>query len=464
MPRPKKQEILRLKPFKNSSGTTSWRIVGTKPDGTRVRKNFSDKIEALQELADLEQDLQGTVSSGPRAQRTLLTAEEISDAEVAIRAAGGKGVAKLVSHYLSLEARAQAKGVTLDAALSFVESHYRNETKAVTILNAYTEFVASREDGSPATKAYYESTLKLLLKPDPNKWVHAFTVSDIERALASYKNLNSKRTIRGAMATFFRWAVRHHHCMENPCDRLDKLQRDMSQIAALSLDESKRMLYAAILMENKATAACVAIGLFAGLRPSEINDLKTEDILKDKIRVSGGKLRRKLKRSTPIPPVLAAWLDEFPFTGLPSGWSSKLKRLKQATKANTWVQDIIRHTSITFQTERDKNEALTAYNCGTSIQMMNRHYRDTIDDEKTIAEFWSLTPAKLRATPPKVDLEIKRRVNWPDKATLKRLVWEKPLIHAAREIGVSDVALRKQCLKLGIELPTTGHWLRQRKL
>jgi integrase len=266
------------------------------------------------------------------------------------------------------------------------------------------------------------------------------------------------------MATFFRWAVRHHHCMENPCDRLDKLQRDMSQIAALSLDESKRMLYAAILMENKATAACVAIGLFAGLRPSEINDLKTEDILKDKIRVSGGKLRRKLKRSTPIPPVLAAWLDEFPFTGLPSGWSSKLKRLKQATKANTWVQDIIRHTSITFQTERDKNEALTAYNCGTSIQMMNRHYRDTIDDEKTIAEFWSLTPAKLRATPPKVDLEIKRRVNWPDKATLKRLVWEKPLIHAAREIGVSDVALRKQCLKLGIELPTTGHWLRQRKL
>lgn len=462
MARPKKQEIFRLKPFKNSSGSTSWRIVGTKPDGTRVRKNFSDKIEALQELADLEEDLKGAVSSAPRAQRTLLSPEEISDAEVAIRAADGRGVAKLVSHYLSLEARARAKGVTLDAAMSFVESHYRNETKAVTILNAYNEFVASREDGSPATKAYYESTLKLLLKPDPNKWVHAFTVSDIERALASYKNPNSKRTIRGAMATFFRWAVRHHHCMENPCDRLDKLQRDMSQIAALSLDECKRLLYAVILMEDKATAACVAVGLFAGLRPSEINDLKTEDILKDKIRVSGGKLRRKLKRATPIPPVLTEWLKEFPFTGPPTGWSSKLKRLKKATKAKKWVQDIIRHTSITFQTERDKNEALTAYNCGTSIQMMNRHYRDTIDDEKTIAEFWSLSPAKLRAKPPQVELEIKRRVNWPDKAALKKLVWEKPLIHAARDIGVSDVALRKQCLKLGIQLPATGYWLRQR--
>lgn len=459
--RPKKQEIFRLKQFKNSSGTTSWRIVGTKPDGTRVRKNFADKIEALQELADLEALLQGGVTNAPKAQRTLLTPEEISDAEVAIRAAGGRGVAKLISHYLSLESRARTKGVTLDAALSFVESHYRNETKAVTILNAYNEFVASREDGSPATKTYYESTLKLLLKPDPNKWVHAFTVSDIERALANYKNPNSKRTIRGAMATFFRWAVRHHHCMENPCDRLDKLQRDMSQIAALSLDECKRLLYAAILMEDKATAACVAIGLFVGLRPSEINDLKTEDILKDKIRVSGGKLRRKLKRSTPIPLVLAAWLEEFPFTGLPAGWSSKLKRLKKATKAKKWVQDIIRHTSITFQTERDKDEARTAFNNGTSIQMMNRHYRDIIDDEKTIVEFWSLTPAKLRANPPLVELEIKRRVNWPDKKALAKLVWQKPLIHAAQDIGVSDVALKKHCVKLGIELPRQGHWLRQ---
>ena len=124
------------------------------------------------------------------------------------RAADGRRVARLVSHYPSLESRARAKGVALDTALAFVESPYRNETKAVPILSAYNELVASREDGSPATKTYYESTLKPLHKPDPHKWVHAFTVSDIERVLASYKNPNSKRTIRGAMATFFRWASR----------------------------------------------------------------------------------------------------------------------------------------------------------------------------------------------------------------------------------------------------------------
>jgi integrase len=299
-----------------------------------------------------------------------------------------------------------------------------------------------------------------LLKLNPNKAVNDFTISDVEKILHRYKNINSQRTYRRAFKTFFYWCVRHHYCLENPCDRLDKLASDMSKIASLSLEECKRLLYAALQLQDGAAAPCVAIGLFAGLRPSEIRDLKPEDILKDKVRVSGGKLRRQLKRSVPIPPVLAEWLKEFPFKNLPIGMEGKMRRLKKATKAKKWVQDIIRHTSITFQTERDKNEALTAYNCGTSIQMMNRHYRDTIDNEKTVAEFWNLTPAKLRAKPPEVTLEIKRRVDWPDKKALRKLVWQKPLIHAAKDIGVSDVALRKHCVKLGIELPRQGHWVR----
>ena len=71
------------------------------------------------------------------------------------------------------------------------------------------------------------------------------------------------------------------------------------------------------------------------------------------------------------------------------------------------------------------------------------------------------TPAKLRAKPPKVDLEIKRRVDWPEKKALAKLVWEKPLSHAAKDIGVSDVGLKKHCTKLGIELPRQGYWLKQ---
>lgn len=41
---------------------------------------------------------------------------------------------------------------------------------------------------------------------------------------------------------------------------------------------------------------------------------------------------------------------------------------------------------------------------------------------------------------------------------LYRLVWERPVLSVAKEIGVSDVAVAKACRKAGIPLPSRGHW------
>jgi len=457
--RPKKVQHFKLKPYRNTAGTNSWRITGTKPDGTRIRQNFADKNTAIQKLADLESEIEGHVAV-TQTQRTRLIPQEIADAEAAIHSAKGRKISTIVSDYLALEARATSRGMNLQTAIAFAEAHYRHEIQVITILNAHRQFVDSRVTESQKTSEHYESAIGILLKPDPNKEIHTFTLADIEKILGRYKNLNSKKTYFRAFKTFFRWAVRHHYCLEDPCSRMDKLPKDMSQISTLSLEEATRLLYASIIYKDGTAASAIAIGLFAGLRPSEIRDLKSEDILKEKIRVSGGKLRRTLKRSVPIPPVLATWLAEYPFKGLPSGWDSKMRTLKKAAKAKKWVQDIIRHTSITFQTERDKNEALTAYNCGTSIQMMNRHYRDTIDDDKTVTDFWNLTPIRIRKEKPEVDLPAARGISWPPKTSLQKLVWQKPLVHAAADLGVSDVALKKHCVKLGIKLPPRGHWVR----
>ena len=462
MARPKKIHYFKLKPYKNAAGTESWRVTGTKPDGTRVRQNFLLKAEAIQTLADLEADLVGhtTVS---KMQRTRLSAEELGSAEAAILSSPGRDISAIVTHYLALERRAKNKGVDLDAALSFVEFHHRSEIQTATVLSASREFLDSRLSGSPKTKEHYESSLNLLLKPDPNRYVHSFTVTDIEKILGRYKNVNSKRTYRRAFKTFFNWCIRHHYCLEDPCKRLDKLPKDMTQIAMLSLTECKRLLYAAMTYHDGVAAAPVAIALFAGLRPSELADLKAEDIGDTVIRVSGGKMRRKLKRSAPLPPVLSTWLERYPFKGLPVGWDYKMRQLKKATKATKWVPDILRHTSISFQTERDKNEAFTAFHCGTSIQMMNLHYRHTVDDEQVVKAFWDLTPAKILAKKPAVELPTVRRITWPTKAELRKLVWQKPLVHAAKDLGVSDVALKKHCVKSGIDLPPAGHWIRQQR-
>jgi integrase len=257
--------------------------------------------------------------------------------------------------------------------------------------------------------------------------------------------------------------VRHHYCAEDPCKRLDKLPKETGQIAILDLEEVKRLLAAALSYKAGATAATVAIAVFAGLRPSELNDLKKEDVNAERIRVSGGKLRRTHKRIVPIPPVLAAWLDRFPFVGVPAGWDYKLGVLKRATKAKNWVQDILRHTSITFQAERDKDEARTAFNCGTSKEMMDRHYRNSVDDATVVENFWNLTPDAIRCQEKlTVKLPSRHPIPWPTKANLRELVCAMPLVQAAKKIGVSDVGLRKHCIREGIPLPPRNHCINGR--
>ena len=43
---------------------------------------------------------------------------------------------------------------------------------------------------------------------------------------------------------------------------------------------------------------------------------------------------------------------------------------------------------------------------------------------------------------------------------LYELVWSKPMTHLAKELGLSDVGLRKICVKYGIPLPLRGYWSR----
>ena len=45
---------------------------------------------------------------------------------------------------------------------------------------------------------------------------------------------------------------------------------------------------------------------------------------------------------------------------------------------------------------------------------------------------------------------------------LKAVVWQFPLTHIAKQLGISDVAVKKRCAKLGIDLPPRGYWQREK--
>lgn len=43
---------------------------------------------------------------------------------------------------------------------------------------------------------------------------------------------------------------------------------------------------------------------------------------------------------------------------------------------------------------------------------------------------------------------------------LKKLVWSKPLRDVAKDLGVSDVAVKKACVRLNVDTPPRGYWLK----
>jgi integrase len=461
MARPKKEQRFTVVKVKNASGSVSFRVQGYKPNGDRVRKNFKYRADAVEHLAALESEHSGRQLDYSLA-RTTLSDEQLRDAENAVKHLQGRGLAETVLKLNEIETGLQESlGITLDQAVAFTRSYYRAEIEEISIYDARKQFLDSRSGITDNTQEHYENVTKPLIFKDPNRKVHEFTVRDLSGILLKYKNANSRRTFQNGFSIFFNWAMRNHYCLENPCDRLDKPPTVTSKIEVLGLDAVKKLLKAATLLHDGVMVAPVAILLFAGLRPSELFELKPKDIRKDVIRVKGGKLRREINRSVPIPTVLASWLKAYPFKEIPSGWRYKMRKLKDASEADNWVNDILRHTSISYQLERDKDEAQTAFHCGTSPKMINRHYRDVIDEEDDINEFWELTPGKAKLVKLKGSLNQQEFKEWPADKDLKKLVWEKPLSHLAKDLGVSDSAIRKRCKKNGIDLPKNGHWQRQ---
>ena len=56
----------------------------------------------------------------------------------------------------------------------------------------------------------------------------------------------------------------------------------------------------------------------------------------------------------------------------------------------------------------------------------------------------------------------KTKIEWPSIDILAVMVWEKSVLVLAKELGVSDNAIRKRCRRAGIKLPGVGYWAKKK--
>ncbi len=111
---------------------------------------------------------------------------------------------------------------------------------------------------------------------------------------------------------------------------------------------------------------------------------------------------------------------------------------------------------------------LFRHSFGTHSIMAGTHQRTLQDllghvSMSTTNKYVHLAAETLMKEAGKLGAMVSPGLTRPEKEIeidLKALVWQLPLTQIAKLLGISDVAVRKRCVKLGIALPPKGHWQR----
>ena len=223
------------------------------------------------------------------------------------------------------------------------------------------------------------------------------TASEIESWLGTLKCAPvTRRGYWTDVRTLFSFARKRGWVLHNPADGVERIRIDESPVEIFSVGECRKLLDSCQKVSPNALA-CLAIGMFAGLRPSEIDRLPWSSIGEKYIEVHAKKVRSRQRRLVTIRPVLAAWLQiaprQSPDWVRPENLVRMWRRMVKVSGV-LWRHDALRHSFASYHLAECQDSAKTAHELGHFSQdMLFRHYRERVSAERA-AEFWALFPQK----------------------------------------------------------------------
>jgi hypothetical protein len=201
-------------------------------------------------------------------------------------------------------------GTSLTDAVKFFNRHHRQADQARRIGEVVSEIVAAkrlsgRHRGYVARLARDWRRFSTDLG-DPR--IHEVTTRMVREWLDSHKQFSvlTRRNWRRDLGILFAFATKHGYAASNPIDDIERPEIGDSEIKVLSVPEASKLINKA----DEDARPVLAIGLFAGLRMSEILALNWEEVdLCDRtITVQGRKAKTRQRRVVTISDNLHCWL------------------------------------------------------------------------------------------------------------------------------------------------------------
>jgi integrase len=237
---------------------------------------------------------------------------------------------------------------------------------------------------------YYVGSLNQYLKRFAKEFpdLSLVTTAQIETWLERFKSPHSRATWLGRISSLFNWAVRKDYIEKNPCTKIDRIILDHGDPVTLTVKQAKTLLLNCPLWLQP----WLAFGMFAGVRPEEIQRLRWQDVnIETRTARVNGKTRRR--RLVPLEDAAIAILKECwqqegnvaPSRSSVRRWIRKARHLI----GGKWTPDILRHTAASMLLAKYGDAGKVATSLGNSPQILLTHYNNPVTKEES-DRFWAI--------------------------------------------------------------------------
>ena len=280
--------------------------------------------------------------------------------------------------------------------MAFYIRHRQNAAKSCTVSDFVTRVLKAKASANLSKR--YLNDLRLICgdfaRQHGERMVSEISADDVESWVASDVHSATTRNNRlRTLSSAFAYAVSKQLCNENPVSRVERARENKPVARYLTSEQATTLLQHA----DMDLRACVAIQLFAGLRPCEMAELKFESINFERNLLGVDTEEHTTShRFIEIMPNLRDWLRPYRSRAgniQPPDYQKRWNDLRrQVGLYENWPHDGLRHSYGTWHFAKFQDLGKTAAQMGHSHPMITRKHYVLREDPRLADNYWNIRP------------------------------------------------------------------------
>ena len=295
------------------------------------------------------------------------------------------------------DSRLAKHGWTIAQAIQFALAHLEKVAASVSVAEAVDKLIASKS--AAGRKPQYCSELRWRLNKFTaaagDKTLAQIAAPEIESFLSSLNLAPATwNSYRRDLVTLWSYAIKAGMASTNEAQKCERARETPAAPGILTPAQAAALL---TTPQDNDLLAAHAIGMFAGLRTSEIGklDWRDVDLAGGFIHVSAANAKTRARRLVPILDALREWITPIAKTAgkiTRVNFNRRAAAVRRAAGITEWPDNAMRHSFVSYRLAATSNAAQTALESGHDQSVLFAHYRDIVRP-KDAERYFNIRPA-----------------------------------------------------------------------